>query len=345
MNTPCGKQLPAQINQLANGPDYRFTGYENDVELNMLDAGARFYSSKLCQFTSTDPIDHPGVSTYGYANNNPTNLVDPDGRQAGGRLRVPMHQCSESCRSNLLEPLFFSPQTVAYTKMVNAFWRFVTHDMRFGDGSREQQIAIMNDQALSFGNPSAFFKQPAKNVAQKIILNLGDEGEILGAINLNISQIVTSKASVNFGEKIPHLIVGDVMHLPLKQQVADEIHMNFPDFMQGAWKAAFANKVKPMVADEMLKAIKPGGTIILTGYRPGNTMMVSADQLSEWFFSSLTTGSALPSQANMRRGMLHFITIDKAFEKFGSGVTFGITAEPKAYTGVGFVKTVINIPK
>ncbi len=47
----------------------------------MLDAGARFYSSRLCQFASTDPVDQPGESSYTYVSNNFLNTIDPGGRQ------------------------------------------------------------------------------------------------------------------------------------------------------------------------------------------------------------------------------------------------------------------------
>ncbi len=61
--------------------DYTFTGYEQDAALDMLDAGARFYNSSLCQFAGVDPVDPAGISSYSYARNNPLNFFDPDGRQ------------------------------------------------------------------------------------------------------------------------------------------------------------------------------------------------------------------------------------------------------------------------
>ncbi len=48
----------------------------------MFDAGARFYSLELCQFTGVDPVDQSGRSSYAYANNNPQRFTDPDGRDA-----------------------------------------------------------------------------------------------------------------------------------------------------------------------------------------------------------------------------------------------------------------------
>ncbi len=80
LNTPCGRQR-VEINLQNSDTAYRFTGYEQDDTLQMLDAGARFYQPQLCQFSSLDPIDHPASSPYAYASNNPLNFVDPDGKQ------------------------------------------------------------------------------------------------------------------------------------------------------------------------------------------------------------------------------------------------------------------------
>ncbi len=76
LNTPCGTQLKSKDQQ---NPDYLYTGYEHDGDLNMFDAGARFYNPKLCQFASVDPIDHFTESSYAYVSNNPIRYTDPKG--------------------------------------------------------------------------------------------------------------------------------------------------------------------------------------------------------------------------------------------------------------------------
>ncbi len=80
LHTPCGVELSSASNASERDPDYRFTGYERDDALSMLDAGARFYSPTLCRMTGVDPVDSAGTSPYAYANNNPLKFVDPDGR-------------------------------------------------------------------------------------------------------------------------------------------------------------------------------------------------------------------------------------------------------------------------
>ncbi len=77
---PCGKSLSPEAGRSVAKSNYAFTGYERDDALSLLDAGARMYDPTTCRFMTTDPIDHPGMSSYAYAGNNPLNFVDPDGR-------------------------------------------------------------------------------------------------------------------------------------------------------------------------------------------------------------------------------------------------------------------------
>jgi RHS repeat-associated protein len=61
-------------------PGYAFTGREWDSETGLYDYRARYYDPKVGRFISEDPLD-PGAggNRYPYANDNPTNLVDPSG--------------------------------------------------------------------------------------------------------------------------------------------------------------------------------------------------------------------------------------------------------------------------
>jgi len=66
----------------------RFTGRERDQETGLDYFGARYYSSKIGRFTTTDPaytiqenlVDPQRWNKYAYARNNPLRYVDPDGR-------------------------------------------------------------------------------------------------------------------------------------------------------------------------------------------------------------------------------------------------------------------------
>jgi len=72
-------------------PSYKFTGYERDPETayGATDTGldyafARYYSSRLGRFLSTDPLrgsigDLQSHSAYSYTRNNPLNAVGTSG--------------------------------------------------------------------------------------------------------------------------------------------------------------------------------------------------------------------------------------------------------------------------
>ena len=56
----------------------------------LLDYGARFYNPALARWTTLDPLaeKYYSVSPYAFCNNNPVNLVDPDGRSWGKAVKV-----------------------------------------------------------------------------------------------------------------------------------------------------------------------------------------------------------------------------------------------------------------
>ncbi len=83
--TPFGEEfsltMPYTVSGAADNP-YRFGGKEwNDISQSY-DFEARQYSPSLGCFTSIDPLSEKyySISPYAYCNNNPVNLVDPEGR-------------------------------------------------------------------------------------------------------------------------------------------------------------------------------------------------------------------------------------------------------------------------
>jgi RHS repeat-associated protein len=69
---------------------YKFTGKERDTESNLDNFGARYNASSMGRFMTPDPstnlilraINPQRWNMYAYSINNPTNYVDPDGRDA-----------------------------------------------------------------------------------------------------------------------------------------------------------------------------------------------------------------------------------------------------------------------
>ncbi len=88
---PFGEEIAATGLRAGYGSDtvrQKFTSYERDNESELDFGQARYYSSKLGRFYSADP-ENAGASEddpqswngYAYSRNNPTLLVDPDGRK------------------------------------------------------------------------------------------------------------------------------------------------------------------------------------------------------------------------------------------------------------------------
>jgi RHS repeat-associated protein len=91
--TPYGQEISytSRLQTTACPPSYKFTGYERDPETayGAGDTGidyafARYYSSRLGRFLSTDPLggsigDLQSHNAYAYTRNNPLNSTDPSG--------------------------------------------------------------------------------------------------------------------------------------------------------------------------------------------------------------------------------------------------------------------------
>ena len=63
---------------------YKFGGKESleQVNLDMLDFGARFYDPRIARWNTQDPLAEKNntQSPYAFCNNNPVNVIDPDGK-------------------------------------------------------------------------------------------------------------------------------------------------------------------------------------------------------------------------------------------------------------------------
>ena len=90
---PFGNELDMSLSSNLIGSDpvlpgttdinpYKYGGKEWDASLSMYDFSARMYDPSIGRFTTMDPLceKYYSVSPYAYCNNNPVNLVDPEGK-------------------------------------------------------------------------------------------------------------------------------------------------------------------------------------------------------------------------------------------------------------------------
>lgn len=101
--TPYGQEISyaARLQTTACPPSYKFTGYERDSETGVDYAFARYYSSRLGRFLSTDPLggaigDPQSHNAYAYTGNNPLNFIDPSGMSDCPDLKIgcmPSNEC------------------------------------------------------------------------------------------------------------------------------------------------------------------------------------------------------------------------------------------------------------
>lgn len=83
---PYGTAAP-NMSPAPNGPGY--TGHVNDPDTGLVYMQARYYDPSTGKFLSVDPVQPAAGNSfnfnrYDYANNNPINHTDPDGRCADG---------------------------------------------------------------------------------------------------------------------------------------------------------------------------------------------------------------------------------------------------------------------
>ena len=82
--------LSANSTSILQPNEYKYNGkmFQDELGLNWLDYGARFYDGVICRFHTIDPLSEKfsHQSPFIYANNNPSNLIDYMGLNADGYL-------------------------------------------------------------------------------------------------------------------------------------------------------------------------------------------------------------------------------------------------------------------
>lgn len=82
LNLPFGETMAEQLGPNYFSSPYKFNGKELDEETGLYYYGARYYDPRTSIWLSVDPLaeKYPNTSPYTYCNNNPINLIDPDGK-------------------------------------------------------------------------------------------------------------------------------------------------------------------------------------------------------------------------------------------------------------------------
>ncbi len=82
LNLPFGETMAEQSGTQYYQTPYKFNGKELDEETGLYYYGARYYDPKVSIWYSVDPLAEkfPNVNPYVYCDNNPVNVIDPDGR-------------------------------------------------------------------------------------------------------------------------------------------------------------------------------------------------------------------------------------------------------------------------
>ncbi len=82
LNLPFGETMAEQLGSNYYNTPYKFNGKELDDETGLYYYGARYYDPRVSIWLSVDPLaeKYPNTSPYTYCNNNPINLIDPDGK-------------------------------------------------------------------------------------------------------------------------------------------------------------------------------------------------------------------------------------------------------------------------
>ncbi|WP_437513779.1 toxin TcdB middle/N-terminal domain-containing protein [Sorangium sp. So ce1099] len=208
-----------------------FTGQLRDPDTGLVHMGAREYVPSLASFATPDPyaLGEPELCarsmlechSYAYVAHDPVNFVDESGLMMQG----------------------------GPSQSTNSRARAETSSMRQNRGSSSP--SSRSGQTAGQARSSTSHTSGSRSSQHRLVLNLGGEGEVPGAINLNNLDALIRDISII--KQQGEIVQGDMTNLPFRDQVFDEVIGN----RLPSGGSAFSQSV----ANEAFRVLAVGGTV------------------------------------------------------------------------------------
>jgi len=190
---------------------YQYNGKEfnDELGLNELDYGGRFYDASRAQWTTLDPLadtlTNISKSPYAYVSNNPIRYVDPDGRiekdSKGNVIFVkngnPQTQTHPSGNSAMMQSGFIyandGTKIDAYKNVSgDAGWNTNCHGTTFADG----QVWINNDQVDKIIKVDNYVREDKKDAKSDDVVTYNSNGEAQHSVTVTETNSKTGDVTV-----------------------------------------------------------------------------------------------------------------------------------------------------
>lgn len=182
---------------------YRYNGKEflKDLDMKLLDYGARWYDPVVGRFLSVDPLAELGASKtpYHFTSNNPINRIDPDGKNDD-----PIHDRTTGEFLGHYNDSDFNGEILLMDKLVY-------HALTKGeDVVISTKLAEQNGQYLKdyIANDFNLDSKTDRSFLSNVFTNLIDEAHSEGIIDYNSTQLSMGKFKIDNSWSIANYVKG-----------------------------------------------------------------------------------------------------------------------------------------